>query len=96
MALELSKELETGYNANYWKIDKLDINTKEETSFITVNLYKDNAARLADKKEVFSRTFEWCGNDYPFIVAAMDVDNPLTIAYTKLKTLDEFAGAIDA
>jgi len=95
MALKMSKELDNGFTAEYWKITKIDFNVLNEVSFVELSLYKDAAARTSGKDRVLAKTYSWNGDDYPFSSDAMDNDNPITIAYTKIKTLDEFSTAID-
>jgi hypothetical protein len=96
MALQLSKELDTGVTGDYWRVVLVQLSPLGDRSTVIVCLYKDAAARAADKTPLETREYSWNAADYPFAVAALDEDNPYVIAYEKLKTLPEFVGAVDA
>lgn len=95
MALQLDKELESGVVGNYWKILAVSFDVLARNSFITLALYKDQAARQAGKQYLKLVTYTWNGDDYPFESAAMDAESPLVLAYAKLKNLPDFQGALD-
>ena len=97
MALQLSKEVESGFSGSYWRIVELKLEFKVLQATVSIFLYKDKQARIDEKREISSYEFNWKNVDYPFSVAAMDKldDNPIKIAYNKIKTLDEWKTAID-
>lgn len=96
MALTKSVTTVHGVSANYWKITILDIDFLSEIAIVQIDLFLNQAARDADKRPLYHYRFTWQGADFPFTVDAMDVDNPLTIAYNKIKQTIEFQGAADA
>lgn len=95
MALQLSLTTEEDVSANYWRITGLRLNIASQESFVELELYKTRNASNAGKRSLLKNVYGFSGSDYPFSVAAMDVANPITIAYEKLKTLPEFAEAVD-
>jgi hypothetical protein len=98
MALNKSVELSTGVTANYWKILGVIIEPTKNLSKALVALYVDQAARAAGKEPIYTQEFQWMGQDNPMSMSAMDEqgNNPVKIAYEKLKTLPVFEGSQDA
>lgn len=95
MALQLAKELESGLQAEYWKITKI-ILVGESSCACVVELFKDGAARLANKASVQRLEYSWAEEENPCSYAALEVSNPMVLCYNKLKSRPEFAGAQDA
>lgn len=95
MALQKSKELTSGVSGDYWKLLIKELSGSK--TICAVSLYKDAAARAADKSVLESVVYSWSGEDNPCTIAAMDVadSNPIKLCYAKLKTLAEFSGAQD-
>jgi leucyl aminopeptidase (aminopeptidase T) len=96
MALQKSQQLETGFIATYFRVARILIDQFEGRAQVQVVLYKDKAARAAGSAPVWSREFLFEGDANPFSIANMDSENPLALAYAKLKELPEFEGAQDA
>jgi len=96
MALELSKTLDTGHSGNYWRIISQQIDYVNSASVTFLALYKDKAARDngAEYTKIV-RPFKWNGADFPFGVAAMDLKNPVEMAYEKIKLNADFTNALD-
>ncbi len=96
MALQLSEEQATGVTGEYWKIESIAL-TGEQQSTVRIRLYKDSAARVAGKEAMKELVYMWAGANNPLLIADMDLEdnNPFKLAYDKLKTLDEFDGALD-
>jgi hypothetical protein len=96
MALNKTVTTIHGVSANYWKITILDVDFLSEIAIVQIDLFLNQAARDAGKNSLYHYRFTWSGDDFPFTTDAMDVDNPLTIAYNKIKQTIEFQGATDA
>ena len=95
MALQLNFTTEEDVTANYWRVTGLRLNVDTSESFVELSLYRTSSARNNGKKSILQKVYEFSGTDYPFDVVSMDAANSLNIAYEKLKTLPEFAGAAD-
>jgi len=91
MALIQSKSTPTGDTYDYWRISHFQVDHVHKIVSVVVGLYKDSGENTSAE----IRTYTWEGDDCPLDVAAMDIDNPYKIIYTKLKTLDEWDGATD-
>ena len=91
----MSKELDNGFTAEYWKITKIEFNSINETSIVELSLFKDQVARDAGKERILFKSFSWNSNDFPFTVSALDADNPYVIAYAKIVIYNEFNSAIN-
>lgn len=94
MALQLDKELATGFIASYWRIDRIEIDKKNKLGRVTMNLYKDKTAST-DKDRIVTQEFYWEKAEYPFSVQALDDADPFKIAYAKIKTLPDWSSAQD-
>ena len=95
MALQLSKEQPSGVTGDYWRIREVKVSPSKVEC--TVELYKDSAARIANKAEMEVTIYVWEGADHPCEVADMDAvnENVYSLCYDKLKTLAEFSDAVD-
>ena len=96
MALKKTFELPSGLTVDYWKIDVLTVDTRNNSCSCIVSVFKDVASRLAGKTSVDYRSYTWEGTNNPFDIAVSIDVNPFIVIYEKLKTLPEFANAIDA
>jgi len=96
MALQVVKEMETGVQGAYWKIQQVVIKG-DEYSRCVIQLYKDQEARAADKQSLETLSLVWKDEENPCTVAALEVEgaNPVKLAYAKIKLLPEFAEALD-
>ncbi len=99
MALILSKETPMGVNAVYWKISKVNIYSIglfEDNPLIiftvqlTISGYLDESARRADKNPLCELTYI----DDENVTIGQNIDLRSTL-YTHIKSLPEWAGAID-
>lgn len=95
MALKQPTQLETGYTAEYLRITGIQINFDRKLAYVTLSVYKDQAARLAGNKPVLSRAVQLFETNFPFTVDEMDVKNPVKLAYEKIKTLSDYSAAQD-
>ena len=95
MALQCTKTLDSGFDANYWQIYDLQLDKLDDRVICNIRLFKDHDARLAEKNPVYQTTYVWAGVDNPCTMDAMDAANsdPWKLCYDKLKTLPEFSGA---
>ena len=95
MALKKKIELETGIEADYWRISKvLIVGMQSATAY--VELFKDEGSRRGSKQPVLRDEFTWAGEDNPFTADGIERGvNPMKICYAKLKEGDKFKGAED-
>lgn len=82
MALQKTKELDNGFSGDYWRIAEININFARRDSHVSLWLYKDLAARQAEKLPVWSTNFDWFGEDFPF--NEDEPQNEREIAYSKI------------
>ena len=66
----------------YWRVEKIEASKTESCFFVSVNKKTDNLVRLIEQKR------------YAFTVD-LNGKNFIAQAYEHLKTLPEFAGAVD-
>lgn len=97
MALQISKELASGADATYVKIAEVKLDMRSLTAHVSVSFYKDADARHSGKVPMDEKSYSFSGVDNPCTLTAMNVadSNPIKLSYAKLKTLDEFSGAVD-
>jgi hypothetical protein len=83
MALQLTKTTQSGIEVKnaYIRVDQLSLSGKNNITF-KVNSYKDKSL------PAFEENFYGCAYD-------LNSENPIKQAYLHLKTLPEFAGAVD-
>lgn len=93
MALQISKETQTGASGNYWKISRIEIGYNY--SLVNILLFIDSTARQADKQPLQQVSFTFSGIDNPCTPAALETESAYILCYNKLKTLPEFDGATD-
>lgn len=67
MALLKSKELPNGATCEYWRLIEININYANRGCHATIAGYKDQAARLAGKQPMDGISFDWYGDDFPFV-----------------------------
>jgi len=100
MALELSKTLSSDAVGNYWKILNIIDDRKYLRASVSVGLFKDVSSKDKQPLHVFGYSFSADSDSvagYPFTIEALSAEdmNHVKLAYTALKALPEFAGAID-
>lgn len=93
MALQISKETQTGASGNYWKIHRIELYSTFTVVF--VHQYVDVAARQAGKQSLSQTSYSFTGEENPCTPAALETESAYILCYTKLKTLPEFTGATD-
>lgn len=93
MALNLNKPTQYGVDTTYHKIISITIDLLGKTSSVTLASYKDQAARVAKAVPLTMTLFNWDGVDFPFEIGVLDESNPVTIAYDKIKALDDWKDA---
>lgn len=94
MALQKSIEYKgTGINIEYHKVvnPKIDALTKGGSG--RVDIYKDAAARLANKNPVSNKQYTIPANT--FSTLDLETQDARDLIYIYLKTLPEFSGAVD-
>jgi hypothetical protein len=101
MSLQKDYESPHGVIGNYWKINRDSFNI--ERGF-RLELFKDEQAKNENKQILFSKFYKFPildidGNieiQTPFTIEAMDIKNPIKIAYEWIKINDvEFTNSID-
>ena len=101
MALQKSYEDIYGvtHASAYSKVEIFEPHTSEKVVNIQVHTYVDAAARSAGKRAVHVRHYRYEDTDYDALLSPTVMDpvdkNPIKLIYVKLKTLDEWDGAID-
>jgi len=101
MSLQLSYEAPTGvtHASAYHKITSLSHNRTNDRMMIHVTIYKDAAAKAADKAPVGGASFRVSDADFDTYYANAVLDtvsqNHVERSYVYLKTLDEYDGASD-
>ena len=90
MALQKSITTENGATANYWKIDRLDIDYETQSIFTVVKVYLDKSARDSGKKP-FNEDYEYNA----LWTQATASENIRENIYNALKSEDFFEGASD-
>ncbi len=95
MALKMRIELDTGLEADYWRISKVLI-VGMQTFTAYVELYKNEQARRSLKQPVFRDEFTWEAESLPVTKEEIERGiNPMKVCYTKLKDSELLRGAED-
>lgn len=94
MALELTKELDSGVAATYHRVTGLNLDVARQVAHIRVAAYRDQPARQAGKAPLAVETII-IASGFPFTTVAMDAANPIVLAYRHFKSLARYAGASD-
>lgn len=95
MALQKQVKTKYGVSAEYHKIIETQINWHNKTAMIRVGVFTTEDARRAGCSPIGMRIYtpsDDNGDAFPFNAE----DTVPASAYAYLKTLDDFAGAIDA
>lgn len=96
MALQITYEAPTGdsYPAAYLLVADWNLSFRRREAVVVVELYRNDLARQADRKpvEVFARVM---GAAVVQAILNRTDGDPRPAIYAWLKTLPEFAGAID-
>lgn len=95
MALQLEKTLPTGFVANYWKVNGIEMDFFGNYATVKVSLYKDKEARLAGNNPVYGTLIRFSKVNNPFTIESMETENCVKIAYDNIKQRAEFNSAID-
>jgi hypothetical protein len=90
MALKIEKDTNYGVSATYWKIIETNINYLSKNSRVVVAGYIDQKARDNGKEPLAGFGFDWNGEEFPFSVDALTEENPVKIAYEKIKKIPEW------
>jgi hypothetical protein len=93
--MALSKTIEvnnTGVNAAYWSLDRIEFRLLGGTTWAKLNGYASSAAFSAGKSAIDSRTFE---APTPGTFSTLTGAGLVTAVYTYIKTQPEFTGATD-
>ena len=95
MALQMTKNLDSGVAVTYHRVTGLMINMASSDARFVVDSYVDGPARLDGKSPVTQEVFTVHGDTFTLTNAAMGSRSPVALAYDYLKTLPKFAGAVD-
>jgi hypothetical protein len=101
MALQLSYDAPTGvtHASAYHKITGLSQDRQSDRMMLHVLIYKDAAAKAADKSPVGSASYRVADADYATYYANAVLDtvdqNHIERSYVYLKTLSDYSGASD-
>lgn len=85
MALQKSIQTNFGIEATYWKVVEINVNWHEKRSHVTLLGWVDQGARDSGKQPIDQRTFDWGGEDFPFV--DKEPQNERAKAYEKVKLL---------
>lgn len=85
MALKKTIELSNGYSVEYHNVQEVHFDKKVKKCVVQVGLYKNEAARIANKEPVKIKCF---------VLSNMESSN-LDLVYTKLKLQPDFIGSED-
>ena len=100
MSLLQKTKTNIGVEAEYWRITNIILDIAEQEAEAMMSLYKDKSARDAGASPIDYRTFTWNDRqipkkEFPFMIAAMDLKNPIKIGYEEIKKSEEFKSALD-
>ena len=94
MALQKSIEYKnTGINVEYHKAVNPNIDAITKGGNVRVDIYKDAAARAANKNPVSNKSYVIPANT--FSTLDLETQDARDLVYTYLKTLPEYNGAVD-
>lgn len=85
MALDKKIQTNFGVDATYWKVVEVNINWHANCVHITMLGWVDRIARDSGKQPIDQRTFDWNGEDFPFV--DKEPQNERAQAYGKIKSL---------
>ncbi len=95
MALQLTKSLPNGVDANYWRVSEVNI-TIGGLIDVTVGLYVSEITRMAGKAPIERIRYVWLPDEFSTALGEKTFNQIRTDIYTKLKTLPEYSEAQDA
>ena len=84
MALQLTKELPSGFSGNYWKIVNMRPDFYNDKMEIYIALFKDETAKTAGKRYIDVRHYTFKTSDYSDFLGTLDIR---AVAYGKIKTM---------
>lgn len=96
MALQLAMEKE-GKKGDYWKVTNINTNSMEGRSRVKISLYENSEARLKGAVPIDSKSYTWEKMENPFTFDTVNRagEDPIKLAYVKIKQLPEWQKAID-
>ena len=92
MALQLEKDLNNGFTADYWRVTEIRIDILEKRMSFQVVLYKDKVSRDNNLSYITSVPYTLDNAAYDSLLLAPNV---IVGIYNLLKLQPEFAGSID-
>jgi len=97
MALEITKTTQYGNNATYWRVVETNVNWIRDDSHVTLAGYISSKERNAGNAPIATVNLDWPSEDNPFVLSELDKanTNTISVAYKKIKTLDEWKDAKD-
>ena len=104
MALKITIPTRYGIDATYFKVVDLNINWLTRQSHVTLCGWKDEEARRNNQQPLTERSFDWSGDDFPFLdeepqnereIAYISIKNPVTTSETNEEIPSEFSQAVD-
>ena len=98
MALILQTDLDSGLTANYWRVSLIQYDPVALVFTITMGLYASAQARASDKPPALYKCLPAYNIDIPTVTSVLSAGGTDVVAnvYAYIKTLPEFAGAVDA
>jgi hypothetical protein len=95
MALRKKKELSTGVEGEYWRIAKVLL--LPDSCACYLELYMNQASRLAQKEPLERMELSWVGEDNPCTADEVERQgkNHFKLCYAKLKQSDDFKDSED-
>lgn len=90
--MALAQFIKTPYNditADYWKIIECNVNWLDTRSHVVMAGWVSDEARRGGKQPISQRNYDWSDGEFPFSFDELSKEgqNPVKIAYEKIKTL---------
>lgn len=86
MALQIEKELENGIVADYWKIERYELDIASNNLIVSLGHYLSKEVRDAEKDPVGIKVLHLTYDTKDVLMETV---------YNKIKDLPEFSGSID-
>ena len=93
MALILSKDLEIGFTADYWRISRIVIDNIFTT--VELQLFKNKVSARNGKKHIDTIRIVLSESENPCTVSILNSGNPWKAIYNALKVRPEFNTSTD-
>ena len=86
MALKLAKEV-NGYQFEYWRIDRFDVQKDTNQVWVRMGLYKDVTYAKSGGKHVETKDFTFEGSNYPLTISEISKEgkNSISELYSQIK-----------